>query len=140
MNKLNTVNMARVTVEDCIEVVPNRFELVILAAERAKSISSGAPLTIDRDNDKNPVIALREIATKTIDPDVLRETQIASLQKHNKVDEVLEENLYAEVQESTSEEGDYSYASYADEDIFSQETEVSTEEKTEFSVSYSKED
>lgn len=85
--------MARVTVEDCVEEVPNRFELVILAAERAKSISSGAPLMVDRDNDKNSVIALREIATKTIDPDALREAQVVSLQKNNKVDEVLEENL-----------------------------------------------
>ena len=129
--------MARVTVEDCVEEIPNRFELVILAAERAKSISSGAPLTVDRDNDKNPVIALREIATKTIDPDALREAQIVSLQKNNKVDEVLEENLYAEVQESTSEEGDYSYAN---DDIFSQETEVSSESDTELSVSFSEED
>lgn len=129
--------MARVTVEDCVEEIPNRFELVILAAERAKSISSGAPLTVDRDNDKNPVIALREIATKTIDPDALRETQIVSLQKTNKVDVVLEENLYAEVQESTSEEGDYSYAN---DDIFSQETEVSSETDAGLSVSFSEED
>lgn len=129
--------MARVTVEDCVEEVPNRFELVILAAERAKSISSGAPLTVDRDNDKNPVIALREIATKTIDPDALREAQVVSLQKNNKVDEVLEENLYAEVQESTSEEGDYSYAN---DDIFSQETEVSSETDAGLSASFSEED
>jgi len=129
--------MARVTVEDCVEEIPNRFELVILAAERAKSISSGAPLTVDRDNDKNPVIALREIATKTIDPDALREAQIVSLQKTNKVDVVLEENLYAEVQESTSEEGDYSYAN---DDIFSQETEVSSETDAGLSVSFSEED
>ena len=129
--------MARVTVEDCIEEVPNRFELVILAAERAKSISSGAPLTVDRDNDKNPVIALREIATKTIDPDALREAQVVSLQKNNKVDEVLEENLYAEVQESTSEESDYSYAN---DDIFSQETEVSSETDAGLSASFSEED
>ena len=129
--------MARVTVEDCVEEVPNRFELVILAAERAKSISSGAPLTVDRDNDKNPVIALREIATKTIDPDALREAQVVSLQKNNKVDEVLEENLYAEVQESTSEESDYSYAN---DDIFSQETEVSSETDAGLSASFSEED
>ena len=129
--------MARVTVEDCVEEVPNRFELVILAAERAKSISSGAPLTVDRDNDKNPVIALREIATKTIDPDALREAQVVSLQKNNKVDEVLEENPYAEVQESTSEEGDYSYAN---DDIFSQETEVSSETDAGLSASFSEED
>lgn len=129
--------MARVTVEDCVEEIPNRFELVILAAERAKSISSGAPLTVDRDNDKNPVIALREIATKTIDPDALREAQIVSLQKNNKVDQVLEENLYAEVQESTSEESEFSYSN---DDIFSQDTEIPSEPEAELSVNFSEED
>lgn len=129
--------MARVTVEDCVEEIPNRFELVILAAERAKSISSGAPLTVDRDNDKNPVIALREIATKTIDPDALREAQIISLQKNNKVDQVLEENLYAEVQESSSEESEFSYSN---DDIFSPETEISSEPEAELSVNFSEED
>lgn len=129
--------MARVTVEDCVEEIPNRFELVILASERAKSISSGAPLTVDRDNDKNPVIALREIATKTIDPDALREAQIVSLQKNNRVDQVLEENLYAEVQESPSEESEFSYSN---DDIFSQETEIPSEADTELSVNFSEED
>jgi DNA-directed RNA polymerase subunit omega len=100
--------MARVTVEDCVEEIPNRFELVILAAERAKRIGSGAPVTIDRDNDKNPVVALREIATGNVDPDALRESQIIGLQKNNKVDEAPEENLYAEAQETVDEEVDYS--------------------------------
>ena len=59
--------MARVTVEDCVEKIPNRFELVMLAAQRARNISAGAELTIDRDNDKNPVVALREIAEQTVD-------------------------------------------------------------------------
>ena len=79
--------MARVTVEDCIEKVDNRFELVLLAAHRARLISSGAPLTIDRDRDKNPVVALREIADETISPDDLKEDYIHSLQKHVDVDE-----------------------------------------------------
>ena len=65
--------MARVTVEDCIENVSNRFDLVIVAAQRAKQISSGAPLTVDRDNDKDGVVALREIADRTVDPEVLEE-------------------------------------------------------------------
>ena len=65
--------MARVTVEDCIEKIPNRFDLVLAAAQRARNISTGNPLTIDRDNDKNPVVALREIAEETIDPDFLRD-------------------------------------------------------------------
>lgn len=129
--------MARVTVEDCVEEIPNRFELVILASERAKSISSGAPLTIDRDNDKNPVVALREIATKNIDPEVLRESQIVGLQKNNKVDEAPEENLYAEAQESVDEEVDYSSAN---EDIFSQEIDVSPETEPDFGSSFSEED
>jgi len=79
--------MARVTVEDCIDKVDNRFELVLLAAHRARLISSGAPLTIDRDRDKNPVVALREIADEGIQPDDLREQLIHSLQKYVEVDE-----------------------------------------------------
>jgi DNA-directed RNA polymerase subunit omega len=79
--------MARVTVEDCIDKVDNRFELVLLAAHRARLISSGAPLTIERDRDKNPVVALREIAEEAIQPDDLREQLIHSLQKYVEVDE-----------------------------------------------------
>ena len=79
--------MARVTVEDCIDKVENRFELVLLASHRARMISSGAPLTIDRDNDKNPVVALREIADETVATGDLREELIHSLQKYVEVDE-----------------------------------------------------
>ena len=79
--------MARVTVEDCVDKVPNRFELVLLAAHRARSIANGANITIDPDNDKNPVISLREIADKTIPPDDLREGLIHSIQKNVEVDE-----------------------------------------------------
>jgi DNA-directed RNA polymerase subunit omega len=79
--------MARVTVEDCIDKLPNRFELVLLAAHRARTISQGAPLTIERDNDKNPVVALREIADESIDKDDLREEYIHAMQKHVEVDE-----------------------------------------------------
>jgi DNA-directed RNA polymerase subunit omega len=79
--------MARVTVEDCVDKVENRFELVLLAAHRARMISSGAALTIDRDNDKNPVVALREIADQTIAPEDLKEDLIHSLQKYVEVDE-----------------------------------------------------
>ena len=73
--------MARVTVEDCIEKIPNRFDLVLAASQRARDITSGNPLTIDRDNDKNPVVALREIADETVDPDFLRDEIIKGLQK-----------------------------------------------------------
>jgi len=79
--------MARVTVEDCIEKVDNRFELVLLASHRARMISAGSPLTIDRDRDKNPVVALRELADSTISPEDLKEDLIHSLQKHVDVDE-----------------------------------------------------
>ena len=79
--------MARVTVEDCVDKVPNRFELVMLAAHRAREIQSGAPLTIDRDNDKNPVVALREIADETQSAEVLRERMIESHQTQIEVDE-----------------------------------------------------
>lgn len=79
--------MARVTVEDCIDKVDNRFELVLLASHRARLISSGSPLTIDRDRDKNPVVALREIADQTIAPDDLKEQLIHSMQKYVEVDE-----------------------------------------------------
>ena len=79
--------MARVTVEDCIDKVNNRFELVLLAGHRARQISQGQQITIDRDNDKNPVVALREIADETLSPDDLKEDLIHSLQKHVEVDE-----------------------------------------------------
>ena len=73
--------MARVTVEDCVDKIPNRFDLVLLAAQRARQISGGAELTIDRDRDKNPVVALREIADVTVFPDELREAVISNMQR-----------------------------------------------------------
>ena len=79
--------MARVTVEDCIDKVDNRFDLVLLSAHRGRMISSGAQITVERDNDKNPVVALREIADQTISPGDLREDLIHSLQKYVEVDE-----------------------------------------------------
>jgi len=79
--------MARVTVEDCVLQVPNRFELVLLAAQRAREITSGAPLSLDRDDDKNPVVALREIADDTIALDHLRDSVVRGLQKHVELDE-----------------------------------------------------
>jgi DNA-directed RNA polymerase subunit omega len=79
--------MARVTVEDCVMQVPNRFDLVMLAAQRARDISAGATLTIDRDRDKNPVVALREIADQTVVLDSLNEAIIKGMQKHAEVDE-----------------------------------------------------
>ena len=78
--------MARVTVEDCITQIPNRFDLVMTAAQRSRNITAGAPLTIDRDRDKNPVVALREIAETTVDIEGLQESLIKGLQKHIEVD------------------------------------------------------
>lgn len=85
--------MARVTVEDCVDKVPNRFELVMLAAHRAREISAGDALTIDRDNDKNPVVSLREIAEETQSADDLRERMIESLQTQIEVDEPEEDSM-----------------------------------------------
>ena len=79
--------MARVTVEDCILKIPNRFELVLLAAQRARDVASGAPITLDRDNDKNPVVALREIADETIGLEQVKNSLIKGMQKHVEVDE-----------------------------------------------------
>lgn len=79
--------MARITVEDCVIKVPNRFDLVMLSAQRARDISAGAPLTVDRDNDKNPVVALREIADETVDLDHLRYELIHGLRRHVQVDD-----------------------------------------------------
>ncbi len=85
--------MARVTVEDCVDKVPNRFELVLLAAHRAREVAAGAPLTIGRDDDKNPVVALREIAEETQSADALRERMIAAHQTQIEVDEPEEDAM-----------------------------------------------
>ncbi len=85
--------MARVTVEDCVDKVPNRFELVMLSAHRAREVSSGAAITVDRDNDKNPVVALREIAEETQSADELRERLIESNQTQIEVDEPEEDQM-----------------------------------------------
>jgi len=79
--------MARVTVEDCVVKVPNRFELVLLAAQRAREVTAGAPLTLDRDDDKNPVVALREIADETIQLAHLKDSLVRGMQKHIEMDE-----------------------------------------------------
>lgn len=85
--------MARVTVEDCVDKVPNRFELVMLAAHRAREISAGAAITVDRDNDKNPVVSLREIADEAQSADELRERMIESHQTQIEVDEPEEDAM-----------------------------------------------
>jgi DNA-directed RNA polymerase subunit omega len=84
--------MARITVEDCVLKVPNRFELVLLAAQRAREISAGVPLSVERDNDKNPVVSLREIADATVKVEDLSQHLIQNLQKHVEKDEPEEDN------------------------------------------------
>lgn len=85
--------MARVTVEDCIDKIPNRYELLMVAAQRAKDLSAGAPLTVARDNDKNSVIALREIADETVSIEELQKSLVMGLQKYVEVEEPEEEEL-----------------------------------------------
>ena len=91
--------MARITVEDCVTRIPNRFELVMLAAQRARDMSAGAPLTVERDNDKNPVVALREIAENTIDLDHLRYELIHGLRRHVEIEEQPVDDLVAAYQQ-----------------------------------------
>lgn len=95
--------MARVTVEDCLDKVNNRFELILLASHRARQISAGGKISVERDNDKNPVVALREISEKKISPEDLKEDLIHSLQKHVEVDEPEDDMHY---QPLTQQKGD----------------------------------
>ena len=109
--------MARVTVEDCIDKVENRFELVMLASHRARMIASGSALTIDRDNDKNPVVALREIADSTIVPDDLKEDLIHSLQKYVEVDEPEPEPVAAMIAADGADDGEIAFDRMSEEDL-----------------------
>jgi DNA-directed RNA polymerase subunit omega len=109
--------MARVTVEDCIDKVDNRFDLVLLASHRARMISSGAQISVARDNDKNPVVALREIADSTIAPEDLKEDFIHSLQKHVEVDEPEAEVVPALVTPSSDSTGDVQFDRMTEEDL-----------------------
>ncbi len=108
--------MARVTVEDCIDKVENRFELVLLAGHRARMISSGSPITIDRDNDKNPVVALREIADETISPEDLKEEFIHSLQKFVEVDEP-EPEIVPMISASNDDDGELQFDRMSEEEL-----------------------
>lgn len=115
--------MARVTVEDCIDKVDNRFELVLLASHRARLISQGAAITVPRDNDKNPVVALREIADEMLAPEDLKEDLIHSLQKHVEVDEPeadapeLPDQLVAEGTEVVAEEDNIAFDRMSEEEL-----------------------
>jgi DNA-directed RNA polymerase subunit omega len=107
--------MARVTVEDCVERVPNRFELVVLAAQRARDISSGSELQVDRDRDKNPVVALREIAEERVGTDDLFEAVVKGRQKVAPIDELeeLDEAMFAETDGDEAEDDELDLAALA---------------------------
>ncbi len=109
--------MARVTVEDCVDKVENRFELILLAGHRARMISSGSPLTVDRDRDKNPVVALREVADETISPEDLREQLIHSMQRYVEVDEPEAETVPMLNAPQASETGTETAASTDDPEV-----------------------
>ena len=130
--------MARVTVEDCIVKVPNRFDLVMLAAQRAREVSAGAPLSVDRDDDKNPVVALREIAEETVDLEHLNNSLVQGLQKHVEMDEAEEESVEFDLSTmalGAAEEGLASEALSADEldeagELAEDDLDVEAEEQT----------
>lgn len=123
--------MARVTIEDCTKIVPSRFELVILAAQRAKDISAGSPLTIDRDGEKNAVLALREISLGNVDPEALKEAVIKKHQKVQNVEvvDVPDEMMMSEdMMEISSEvKGYVSSDDISEEDGFHDEADISEE-------------
>ncbi len=125
--------MARITAEDCIVKVPNRFELVVLAAQRTRQIAAGAPLTIERDNDKNPVIALREIANSNVSPEKLRATIVQSYRQHVELDETEREmaDMLSEEQELSEREievGSQSSEAAPEEKAIEQAVDTSVEE------------
>lgn len=123
--------MARVTVEDCVLKVTNRFDLVLLAAQRSREVSAGSPLTVDRDNDKNPVVALREIAEDKVQVDDLDAALIQSLQRHVEIDEPEEDEFDTMASEVRAEIGEAMVADEMNEDVLSiQEGAESDEEES----------
>ena len=109
--------MARVTVEDCVDKIPNRFELVLLASHRARTISAGAQIAVQRDNDKNPVVALREIADKKIAADDLREDFIHSMQKYVEVDEPEAEAVPLIAASKTGDDSEVAFDRMSEEEL-----------------------
>ena len=131
--------MARVTVEDCVLKVPNRFKLVLLAAQRAREITSGAPLSLDRDDDKNPVVALREIADETVGLDHLEDSLVRGMQKHIEMDEPedapeLEQTLFGVAEPAGAVIGEDAFDEEAveeelEEDLLTVEDEAALDEE-----------
>ncbi len=127
--------MARITVEDCVTRVPNRFELVMLAAQRARDVSAGAPLTLDRDNDKNPVVALREIAEASVDLDHLRYELIHGLRRHVEVEDRPDDELMMSYQEQALAQPDLEGRedhTLAEEEMDEDEEPVAVEDEESF--------
>ncbi|MCZ6765014.1 MAG: DNA-directed RNA polymerase subunit omega [Alphaproteobacteria bacterium] len=122
--------MARVTVEDCIEKITNRFELVMTAAQRARQIAAGAPLTVERDDDKNPVVALREIAEETIDTAAVEQSLIQGLQKHVDFDEPEEDDIIELIESEQVVAGVDAEAAESPEDLDVKEAADLAEEET----------
>ncbi len=122
--------MARVTVEDCVDKVPNRFELVLYSAHRARNMTAGAEILVDRDNDKNPVVALREIAEEKMNPEDLHEDIVASLQKQVEVDEP-EEEIYQHATAQLTDQSDAGApeAGASDEGELAGDAEIAAEEE-----------
>ena len=120
--------MARVTVEDCVLKIPNRFDLVMLSAQRAREISAGATLTVERDNDKNPVVALREIAESSVDIDNLRQAVITGLQKHVETEEPEEDMMELLASERDVAGVPYEPSSEAEEEMQVEGGDVAAEE------------
>ena len=123
--------MARVTVEDCVLKVPNRFKLVMLAAQRARDLSVGAPLTVERDNDRNPVVALREIAEETVPIDDLEEGVVKGLQKHADNDEPGEETEVLAIEEELASAATENLALEGSGERFEDADELDDEEEDE---------
>ncbi len=134
--------MARVTVEDCVQRIPNRFELVMIAAQRGRNIGAGAPLSVERDNDKNAVVALREIAEGTVDLKELENNLIQSLQKVVEVEEPPEEemDLLAIQRELTVEQGEAQVEEEMVEDVLHVEEEDADEIEDEDLSAFSDDD
>lgn len=129
--------MARVTVEDCVLRVPNRFELVLLAGQRAREITAGSPLSVDRDDDKNPVVALREIAEVTVSLDHLKDGLVRAMQKHVEIDEPeeapeLEQSLFGGTditgEDIGEDEAEPAEEELEDEDMLSVDEEAAEED------------
>lgn len=120
--------MARVTVEDCVLKIPNRFDLVMLSAQRAREISAGATLTVERDNDKNPVVALREIADSSVDIDNLRQALITGLQKHVETEEPEEDMMELLASERDVAGVPYEPSSEAEEEMQVEGADAAAEE------------